>query len=251
MKKYNILFFTIFFAGVCSILPAQENTPVRLLISGGDDGVHPYGQCSGVLIDALRKSGGIICTYSEDPAVLKIGYLKNYDVVMLYNGMFYDNSGGKKNIQTPGYIPAGLEQFVQDGGGLLVIHSAIVSYTDWQEYINLIGGIWDWKKSAHDAYGKLKSDVAAEHPIVKDLPKSFEFQDEFYHTMTVQPGVKVLVEATHQKGGKTVTEPLVWVQKDSPKERVAVIMQGHDMGSWGNENMQKMLTNAIRWAAKK
>ena len=248
MKRFS--FLSLLVCLTVSLSFAQENKPIRLLISGGGDW-HPYGQCSGALFDALRKTGGVVCTYSEDPAALKADNLKNYDVLVIYNGVYYEGTEGKQKEPTPAYIPKSLEQFVQNGGGLLIIHSAVASYSDWKDYINLIGGIWDWKKSAHDAYGKLKSDVVAGHPIVKDLPKSFEFQDEFYHTLTVQPGVKVLVEATHQKGGKTVTEPLVWVQKDSPKERVAVIMQGHDMGSWGNENMQKMLTNAIRWAAKK
>jgi uncharacterized protein len=233
-------------AAVC-----EDDAPVRLLISGGGDW-HPYGQASGALIDALRKVGGFSCSYSEDDNALRYEQLRQFDVLVLYNGVYYEGTENNQKEPTPDFLPTSLEKFVQNGGGLVCIHSAIASYSDWKGFIDLIGGVWDWKTSLHDPYGILQSDVVAPaHPILEGIPMAFSFPDEFYHTLVMKPGVKVLIESTHEKGGKLVTEPLAWVARDQGKERVVTILHGHDMGSWGNETFHRLMTNAILWAAKK
>lgn len=235
---------------VCGGALAEDGKPIRVLFSGGGDW-HPYAQCCGALIDSLKTKGSFICSYSEDPQTLRAEHLKNFDVLVIYNGVYYAGDDQKQKTPTPEYIPGSISQFVQNGGGLIVVHSGMASFSDWKEYIDLIGGIWVWGTSTHDAYGLLKSNVVAEHPIVAGLPKTFEFQDEFYHTLKIQPAVKVLIESTHEKKGQTVTEPLAWVSKDTPQERVAVILHGHDMGSWGTPTMQQLMRQAIEWAAKR
>ncbi len=251
MKKFTCLMvmMSLCLGVFCSLPGAEESKPIRVLFSGGGDW-HPYAQCSGALIDALRKDKVFVCSYSEDPNSLRAEHLKNFDVVVLYNGVYHQGTG-KQEIPTPAYIPEGLTKFVSGGGGLICMHSAMASYSDWKDYINLIGGVWVWGTSAHDNYGTLKSRVVARHPITEGLPETFEFQDEFYHTLNVLPSAQVLVDSTHEKGGKTVTEPLVWVAKDTPQERVATILHGHDMGSWGNPVFQQMMKQAIEWAARK
>ncbi|MGC9327507.1 MAG: ThuA domain-containing protein [Candidatus Hinthialibacter sp.] len=245
----NLLFGLLIFGLSGASFAADEN-PVRVLISGGGDW-HPYAQCSGALIDAMRAKGGFLCSYTEDPLPLQYKHLKHFDVLVIYNGVYYLGDDQKQKAPTPEYIPPSITQFVQEGGGLIVVHSGMASYSDWNEYIDLIGGVWIWGTSAHDHYGTLKSDVVSDHPIVEGLPKSFEFQDEFYHTLKIQPWIKVLIESTHEKNGQTVTEPLAWVAKETDQERVAVILHGHDMGSWGAPEMQQLMTQAIEWAAKK
>lgn len=250
MSVMRNLFIGLALLLVCGVSYAADIEPLRVLFSGGGEW-HPYGECSGAMIDALRVKGGFLCSYSEDPQSLKFDHLKNFDVLVIYNGVYYAGDDQKQKEPTPDYIPGSITKFVEEGGGLIVVHSGMASFSDWKEYIDLIGGIWVWGTSKHDAYGLLKNKVVAEHPIVADLPKTFEFPDEFYHTLNVQPSVKVLIESTHLKDGETVTEPLVWVAKETETERVAVILQGHDMGSWGTPLMQQLMQQAIEWAGKK
>lgn len=250
MKNAYKLFLLIFIAALLQHSVAAEGEPIRVLFSGGGDW-HPYGQCSGALIDALRAKGGFICAYSEDPDSLQYQNLKQFDVLVIYNGVFYRGDDLNQKTPTPGFIPSAITKFVKEGGGLIVVHSGMASFSDWEGYIDLIGGIWTWGTSAHDIYGTLKSDVIAEHPIVEGLPKSFEFQDEFYHTLNIKPAIKTLIESTHEKNGKTVTEPLAWVARETDNERAAVILHGHDMGAWGNPIMQQLMKQAIEWGARK
>lgn len=246
---YQIIFISIMIAIVKGSFSSDEQ-PIRVLISGGGDW-HPYAQCSGALIDSMRTKGGFVCEYSEDPQSLQYQTLKTFDVLVIYNGLFYLGDDLNQKEPTPEYIPSSVTKFVKEGGGLIVVHSGMASFSDWEEYIDLIGGVWVWGKSAHDHYGTLKSHVVSDHPIVEGLPETFEFQDEFYHTLHIKPFINVLIESTHEKNGKTVTEPLAWVAKETEKERVAVILHGHDMGSWGTAEMQQLMTQAIEWGAKK
>lgn len=251
MKRWNSLGYLFCLLLLVMVGWAQDTKPVRLLISGGGDW-HPYGQGSGALIDALRASGGFVCSYSEDPQALHYEHLKHFDVLMIYNGVFYEGEEGGQKVPTPGYIPEGIQRFVQEGGGLVCVHSAVASFSDWPGFQDLIGGIWIWKKSKHDAYGPLKSDVVKpDHPVVQGLPATFTFPDEFYHTLDILPGVEVLIESTHEKNGEMVTEPLVWIAKDTTQERVITVLHGHDMGSWGTAELQTLMRNALEWAARK
>lgn len=249
MKK--ICLFSILCFCLTASLCYAENHPTHVLFSGGGDW-HPYAQCSGALIDVMRTRGNYICTYSEDPADLKYNHLKHFDVLVIYNGVFYEGKEGNQQNLTPDYIPGSIKKFVAKGGGLVCVHSAIASFSDWDGFLNLIGGIWDWKTSAHDKYGELKSVVVKPtHPVLEGIPNTFEFQDEFYHTLTLQPDIEILIESTHEKNGASVTEPLAWVAKDTQKERVITLLHGHDMGSWGHPTFQQLMINAIDWAARK
>ena len=247
MFRITRLVLLVAFLALPLSLQAADEKPIRMLISGGGDW-HPYAQCSGAFIDAVRKKGNISCSYSEDVRSLRKNHLKQFDVLVIYNGVYYKGEGDGQKVPTPKGIPESITEFVKNGGGLICVHSGMASFSDWPGYFDLIGGVWVWGTSKHDAYGTLKSNVVADHPIVKGLPKTFEFQDEFYHTLKLRSDIKILIESTHEKNGKTVTEPLAWVSKDTPKERVAVILHGHDMGSWGDPNMQQLMTQAVEWA---
>lgn len=236
---------------VFSLSNSEDNQPIRLLVHGGGEW-HPYGQCTGAFFDAVRKDNTFVCSYTEDPQALQYEHLKRFNVLMLYNGVYYLGDEGKQKEPTPDYIPSSITQFVKTGGGLVVIHSAMASFSDWRDYIDLIGGIWVWGTSAHDAYGTLSSRVVArQHPILENIPDTFEFQDEFYHTLRMKDSVTVLIDSTHEKNGQTVTEPLAWITKDNEQERSVTILHGHDMGSWGHPTFQRILKQAVEWAARK
>lgn len=248
--KWHKTLFAAAAAAVSLITPslANETEPLKVLIQGGGTH-HNFGQNSGIFIDAMRKDGAILADYSENPESLRYENLKEYDALLLYACDYYQHMGYEK--YTPDFIPPGLEKFVEEGGGLVAVHSAIATYQDWSGFEDLIGGVWVWGTSSHDAYQVMKSEVVnPDHPIVKGIPAQFEFADEFYHTLRVHPDSRILIEGIHEKNGETVREPLAWVAKDTPEERVAVILYGHDHVSWSHDAVQTMLKQALLWSAR-
>lgn len=234
---------------VCAISSsdASDKPPVRLLIFGAG-GYHAYGQCSGIFMDALRAEGGFLPHYSEDPESLRYENLKRFDVLMVFACEYYND--GNHNVPTPDFIPGSITRFVDEGGGLLCVHSGVATFSDWKEFINLAGGVWVWGTSAHDSYGLLKSVVVAkDHPILEGIPETFEFNDEFYHTIKLLPTIHTLIECTHDKNGNQVTEPLAWIARDGKDGRCASFLHGHDPISWNNPVFQKLLKQAVEWAA--
>ena len=252
MFKTSVLLSAFLILCLPTLTFAAETSPIKLLIFGGGTH-HEFGKCSGSFIDHLRSKGGFTVYYSEDINSLQYENLKKYNVLLLNCCLYYPNPPDPAfKLPSPEFIQESLPRFVSEGGGLVCVHCSVASFSDWKDKINVLGGIWDWDKSKHDAYQPMNSEVTVpDHPIVKGLPKTFTFPDEFYHTLTVLPSSKILIQGTHDKEGKPVTEPLVWVAKDTEKERVVTILYGHDMGSWGNPIVQDLLRQAVEWSARK
>ncbi|AZQ58031.1 ThuA domain-containing protein [Maribacter sp. MJ134] len=102
------------------------------------------------------------------------------------------------------------EDYMKNGGGLMVVHAANNSFGDWDEYNNMIGlGAWGGRDASSGPYvyyndaGKVVRDStdgvcgshgmeyefelttrASEHPIMKGLPTTWTHtQDELYERM--------------------------------------------------------------------
>ncbi len=132
---------------------------------------------------------------------------------------------------------AGLKKFLDDGGGLSIIHFANGSWTDtlpnkeadWPEYrTQIVRRIWDHKPglSGHDPFGTFKVDLTAageKHPITAGLA-SFETDDELYFRQQGTLPIVPLVTA-HSKVTKE-NEPLAWAYEQS-KARVFQTVLGH------------------------
>ena len=153
-----------------------------------------------------------------------------YDALVL-NYSSWDRPG----LSAP--AKAGLKKFIDDGGGLSIIHFANGSWTDtlpnkeadWPEFrTQIVRRIWDHKPglSGHDAFGKFQVDLTAageKHPITTGLP-SFETEDELYFRQQGALPIVPLVTATSKVTKEN--EPLAWAYEQS-KARVFQTVLGH------------------------
>lgn len=154
--------------------------------------------------------------------------------------------------QTPPPDPAtrkAIMDFVDAGGGLLVVHAGVwYNWAAWPDYNRiLIGG----GSRSHDKLGEFAVTVThPEHPIMKGVPVKFRIHDELYHQEIDPAGspVEVLAIATSPLTGKTF--PSVWVVNDG-HGRIACIALGHDEESHDNPAYVRLLTNATVWLARK
>ena len=103
---------------------------------------------------------------------------------------------------------------------------------------------------------RLVSVVATDHPVMNGVPASFDVTDELYY-VNAEPDktpegtapIEVLAQTSpSQKFSKP--HPSVWVTKHE-KARIVGIALGHDERVHDLGAYQSILTNAVKWVARK
>ena len=130
------------------------------------------------------------------------------------------------------------------GGGVLALHCAVISFDDWPEWREILGGAWNWERSGHQELGPALVEVRVpEHPLVAGLD-DFELVDEIYSFLDVAPDVEPLL--TSSNGG--ADHPMLWT-REAAGGRVAYDALGHDLRSFDSREHQTILRRAACWAA--
>lgn len=146
---------------------------------------------------------------------------------------------------------ANLRDFVESGKGVVVLHHAICNNVNWPWwYEDVVGGRWLFEP-VNGKVGSYKHDVeltikpAMPHPILKGIG-TFRIHDETYKDLWISPKVKVLLTTDNP----TSDGPVAWLGPYE-KSRVVYIQLGHDRQANLNPNWQRLIRNAIQWAAGK
>jgi uncharacterized protein len=169
-------------------------------------------------------------------------------------------------------------KYVQNGGGLVVVHAANNAFGDWAEYNEMIGlGGWGGRNERSgpyvylDAEGKLVRDESkgsgghhgpqhpfaiivrdAEHPVTKGMPREWmHVQDELYDLLR-GPGENMQILATayadKAKGGSGRHEPMIFTIEYG-KGRVFHTPMGHGDDSQECVGFITTLVRGAEWAA--
>lgn len=137
-----------------------------------------------------------------------------YDVIV--------NNLGWKSSNLPEQTKQNLENYIKNGGGMILVHAANNPWGNWDEYNKMIGlGAWGGRNAKTGPYiyynkkGKIEKDSsegicgshgkqyeflietrAPEHPIMKGIPKKWlHVKDELYDRMR-GPGENMTILAT-------------------------------------------------------
>ncbi|HSL69875.1 MAG TPA: ThuA domain-containing protein, partial [Longimicrobiales bacterium] len=190
----------------------------------GDNGHHrPYQRAKEIL--PVLAGRGIDLFYTDEPSDLNDAELDQYHVLMLYNNHM--------RIAQPELNA--LLDFVESGGGLVVLHCASASFQNSEEFIRLVGAAF----KSHGMATFAPTTVAATHPVMKGVP-AYETRDETYIHTKHNPNRTVL--AVRREGSHD--EPWTWV-RDYGKGRVFYTASGHDQATWGNAGFQQLVDNAV------
>src|SRR6266481_8958184 len=163
-----------------SVLAAQPiAAKKRLLVVGEEKGYrHESVSHAMATIERLGRQSGlwdtVIRTDTECLTKKKLEYnaknLNDFDAVLFYTGGTLEMDDRQKTD---------FLSFVHDDGkGFIGVHSAAITFTDWPEYGDMIGGYYD-----EHPWGTFDAPIIVEDsgfPGMKQWPPAFVLKDEIY-----------------------------------------------------------------------
>jgi len=182
--------------------------------------------------------------------------------------MYCDGGGGhpvNKNLEQ-------VQKYANKGVGIACIHYGVEvpKGASGDSFLNWIGGYFEAHYSVNPHWvAKFKE--FPKHPVTNGV-KPFEADDEWYYHMRFQPEMKGVtpilsdlpgpetlrrgdgahsgnphVRASVAKGEK---QHVAWVYDRPDGGRGFGFTGGHNHWNWGNENLRKVVLNALVWVAK-
>ena len=257
----------------CSLMVMGQGRYKVLIVDGQNN--HPWKQTSQLMKAYLEETGlfavDILTNYASEGGALdsfRPDFSKYQVVVSNYNG-----------YQWPGKIKESFEGFVNNGGGLVVVHAADNAFPEWKEYNKMIGvGGWGGRnekagpivhyddgneKLLYDNSPGLAGGNSAEHafkvkmrnrnhPITQGLPPVWlHEQDEIFHNLRgPAQNMQVLATAMSAKNQKGTGrhEPVVMVISYG-SGRVFHTTLGHSATAQKGVGFITLLQRGTEWAA--
>jgi hypothetical protein len=254
MNNIRAICVLLLAAMVCLGQPVGK-TNKRLLVIGEEKGYrHESVSHAMATIERLGRETGLWDTWlrtdTEALTKQKLEYnarnLNDFDAVVFYTG---------GNLEMTGRQKADLLSFVHDDGkGFIGIHSASITFTDWPEYGEMIGGYYD-----EHPWGTFDAPVIVEDPRfpgMQKFPKSFVIRDEIYQVKDYSRNkLRVLMrldpaklDLTNKRVHRADRDFAVTWAKMYGKGRVYYSTLGHPEEVWDRPDVQSMFTGAIQWA---
>lgn len=211
-----------------------------LIVAGGSS--HDFRKWFEDYDMTTLKTAGLSVNWTENSSQAA-AEIKNADVaVVSVNRDLFDSAAWRE----------ALFAHITAGKGVVMLHPGTwYGYPKWPELnAQIVGG----GAKGHDALGPFKVNVkAADHPIMKGVPASFDVIDELYYVNPETPPtgtakITVLAETSPSKR-YSAPHPSVWIT-ENPKARIVGIALGHDGRVHEMDAFKSILTNSVKWAAK-
>ncbi len=130
--------------------------------------------------------------------------------------------------------------YVQNGNGLLAIHSGTADYEQKPVLRSLLGGVF----THHPEQCPVTVTPQADHPLTVGVDP-FTLRDEHYFMAMDDPAVDMFMTTTSEHG----EQPAGWRRLEG-SGRVAVLTPGHNQEVWLHPSYQALLLNCLRWCGK-
>jgi uncharacterized protein len=247
----------IILAVLCGFSTAQSVTQQKkhILVIGEEKGYrHESVSHAMATIERLGRETGLWdTTLRTDTEVLtkkKLEYnarnLNDFDAVLFFTGGDLEMNAQQK---------ADFLSFIrEDGKGFIGVHSAAITFVDWPEYVEMVGGSYD-----EHPWTTFDAPIIVEDPSfpgMQQFPHSFMLRDEIYQMKDYsRDNVRVLMrldvsklDIKNQSVHRTDGDFAVTWAKMYGKGRVYYTTLGHVEANWDKPEFQQMITEAIKWA---
>jgi type 1 glutamine amidotransferase len=215
---------------------AADPQPIRLLVGTGG---HLHN-ASFYELFVNRKDFQV--EVDGHPSIFRRDLTKTTDVLVLYDLADVTEEPRRKNLRA----------FVENGGGVVLLHHAIADNQQWPWWTEEVaGGKYLLQPEKGLAQSTFQHDVeftvrpVGDHPITRGI-QPFKILDECYKGMWISPKVKLLLET----GDPHNDRPVAWIGPHA-KARVVYIQLGHGTEAHEHPAYRKLVDNAIRWAARR
>ena len=244
---------------------------IRALVVDGQNN-HDWRQTTPCLVEALASTGLFEVDVATSPPAGEdmTGFAPNFDayqvVVLNYNGEGWPENTRRHFVE-----------FVEAGGGVVVVHAANNAFPDWPEYNRMIGlGGWGGRNEQSGPYvrfrdGEIVRDPSEgagghhgrqhafavvmrdrQHPITLGLPEAWlHVEDELYDRLR-GPAEHLHVLATaysdKETGGSGEHEPML-MTIDFGQGRVFHTTLGHSVVAMQCVGFIVTLQRGAEWAA--
>ena len=201
-----------------------------------------YYHSADIVVPGLAplKEKGIQFTITKDTTNVPIEQLSNYDTLILAKGN--DNTPQLRESWLTAKVQRALINYVESGGGLLVLHSGITGLSEeTKQLYDMIGSSFDYHPKQCSV---TISPTDETHPIMRQIP-SFTVKDEHYHIKQIAKDIHVLFETVSEHGRQI--GGYVRTQKNG---RVCVLTPGHNLENWLESDYQRLLYQALLWCGK-
>lgn len=165
-----------------------------------------------------------------------------YDVILFYSMLGFRD---KEKPRFPDKPVQTMDDVLATGKGIVMLHHAILSYTDWGLWREMVGlDAESFSGYRHDETMRIAV-ADSEHPITQGL-EDWEMLDETYEMGEPDADSHVVLTTDHVACMKTIG----WTRqvRDS---RVFNLQSGHDNQTWVDEHFKTVLLRGIQWAAGK
>jgi type 1 glutamine amidotransferase len=237
-----------FLASAGPAAAADESKPVRVLFVLGSPPFHDIRNLPPILEKVLDRVGGFKVTRLEppkdkppnDPAHLaRLADVKrsDYDVLVFYTSGYNLNDAQER----------ALEKFVEDGGGIIGIHGASLTFKNSQVWMRLLGAQFTGHIPGTHRLNIVITDP--DHPITAGVGP-FVIVDEEYKHRFADVDRHVLARFRERPAGSDpkANMDIIWTRQVG-KGRVFYCALGHGRDAWENPAWQKLIVQGILWAA--
>lgn len=231
LTKRSFLFSTLAFAAMPLIAADEAPKPIRVLLIDGQNN-HAWQSTTPILKQELESCGRFTVEVSTTPpAKSPAEAWANWHPKFADYGVVVSNYNGDL---WPEAVRSEFENYVKDGGGLVVVHAADNSFPEWLEFNRMIGlGGWGGRNEKSGPYlyvkdGKVVRDTSPgaggghgaqhefvvealdqTHPITAGMPVRWKHtKDELYHALR-GPAENVTVLASAYSDVTKRNEPMI------------------------------------------
>ncbi len=135
---------------------------------------------------------------------------------------------------------AALDEYTQEGGGVLAIHSAAASFKEEPAYQRLLGG----RFTHHGPVEEYRVEPEPAQRSFFGVAAPFTLRDELYFHEW-DPGNTVHFWASTPSG----REPLVWTRYNG-QGRICYCAAGHTVASIASPQLQQILVRGLDWVGR-